>query len=102
MEASEKPYKESSTTQKKTGGQPSKLIDLGAAATFAQQAQPPQQNTDSFLFDVTTQQPSKSSTGGFANFEGAFNEPPEENQAAGVCSLICSLFANSIAFTKRM
>ncbi|XP_064382597.1 clathrin interactor 1-like [Halichondria panicea] len=87
----EKMNRDSPSTARKTGGQPSKLVDLGAAATFAQQSAPTQQGASGLaqqglLFgDTPSQQPQKTSGGGdgFADFEAAFKGPPEESQAAG-------------------
>ncbi len=90
---------DSPSTARKTGGQPSKLVDLGAAATFAQQSAPTKQGASGlaqqglFFGDTPSQQPQKTSGGGdgFADFEAAFKGPPEESQAAGefVPSSVC-------------
>lgn len=84
METFEKCPKDSPLSTKKSGGQPSKLIDLGAAATFAQQAETSNtvqstQQTDSLLSGISSQ----GSTEVFADFKVAFTSPPEENQSAG-------------------
>lgn len=75
---------DSPSTVRKTGGQPSKLVDLGAAATFAQQSapkQPAQQSGSELLFGDPQQ---SSPSGGFADFQSAFSKAPEESQSAGV------------------
>ena len=83
-------FQDSPSTTRKTGGQPSKLVDLGAAAAFAQQSTPPQpqaaQQSGSGLLvgDLHMQQQQQStSSGGFADFESAFTAPSEESQSAG-------------------
>ncbi len=84
----DKMNQDSPSTARKTGGQPSKLVDLGAAATFAQQSSSSTQQP-SGLFFGDTPQPQTTTTnsggaaGGFANFEAAFQGPSEETQSAG-------------------
>ncbi len=82
---------DSPSTAKKTGGQPSKLVDLGAAATFAQQSASTQKQAPSaqqglfgdFQQSQTTSTSNTSGAGGFADFEAAFQGPSEETQSAG-------------------
>lgn len=85
---------------KKMFGQPSKLIDMGAAATFASQAGatsgPPaaaQKTSDpllnvfgDFSSDTTTRQntASQGASGGFADFESAFGSTPGPAQPSTV------------------
>ena len=86
----EKLVQDSPGTARKTGGQPSKLVDLGAAAAFAQQSTHPQpraaQQSGSGILvgDLHMQQQQQAtSSGGFADFESAFTAPSEESQSAG-------------------
>lgn len=88
----EKMSQDSPSTARKTG-QPSKLVDLGAAAAFAQQSASTQQqapsSTQQGLLFGDSQQPKTTATsstggaGGFADFEAAFQGPSEETQSAG-------------------
>lgn len=89
------------TPGSKKSAQPSKLVDLGAAAAFASQSEnnPPQGQTTGAptgagnLLDVFGdmslsggQQPQAQAQGGFANFQSAFHSQPPQPEAQAVGS----------------